>query len=135
MRHRRRVKKLGRPADQRKALIRGLVTEILRHGKIKTTTVLPIDPIHPSFTGSPAAQPKAKAIRSYVDKMIGLAKRGDLHARRQALAFIYDQALVRSLFEKVPERYADRNSGFTRIKKEIKRRRGDNAEMSSIELV
>eukprot|EP00210_Caulerpa_lentillifera_P003147 g3007.t1 len=117
MRHRKKVKKLGRTCDQRKALIRGLVTELLRHGKIKTTT------------------PRAKAIRPFVDKMIGLAKRGDLHARRQALGFIYDKKLVRNIFEKVPERYTDRNSGFTRVKKVIKTRRGDNAELSTIELV
>lgn len=67
--------------------------------------------------------------------MIGLAKRGDVHARRQALAYIYDKKLVGNIFEKVPERYKDRTSGYTRIKKEIKTRRGDNAEMSSIELV
>lgn len=131
MRHRRKVKKLSRPADQRKALIRGLVTELLRHGKIRTTTVIPS---FPCFFKQ-VAQIRAKAIRPWVDKMIGLAKRGDLHARRQALAFIYDKALVKNIFAKVPERYSDRTSGFTRVTQEIKNRRGDNAPMSSIELV
>lgn len=67
--------------------------------------------------------------------MINLARRGDLHARRQALAFIYDKEIVKSVFEKAKERYPDRNSGFTRIIKELKLRRGDAAEMASIELV
>jgi len=93
------------------------VTEVLRHGKITTT------------------KPRAKAIRKHVDKMIGLAKDGSLHARRQALAFVYDKDLVQSLFEQVPGRYGDRNGGYCRVKNEIQRRRGDNAEMATIELV
>lgn len=117
MRHGRRVKKLGRPADQRKALMRGLVTEVLRHGKITTTKV------------------RAKAMRPFVDKMITLAKRGDLHARRQALAYIYDKDLVRNLFKQVPERYGERNGGYCRVVPEYKRRRGDGTELASIELV
>jgi ribosomal protein L17 len=80
-------------------------------------------------------QPRAKAIRKYVDKMISLAKEGTLHARRQALAFIYDEDLVRSLFEQVPSRYGDRNGGYCRVKAEIQKRRGDNAELATIELV
>ncbi|GAB5360546.1 hypothetical protein AAMO2058_000637200 [Amorphochlora amoebiformis] len=117
MRHRKGFKRLGRPQDQRKALIRGLVTEVLRHGRITTTTT------------------KAKAIRRYVDKMIGLAKRGDLHARRQAYGFIYDKQLVKNLFIEAPKRYGDRPGGYTRVKKELLPRRGDNAELSYIELV
>nr|AAP79156.1 ribosomal protein rpL17 [Bigelowiella natans] len=117
MRHKSGFKRLGRPQDQRKALIRGLVTEVLRHGRITTTTV------------------RAKAIRRYVDKMIGLAKRGDLHARRQAYAFIYDKELVKNLFIEAPKRYSDRPGGYTRVKKELLPRRGDNAELSYIELV
>lgn len=117
MRHGKRVKKLNKPADQRKALIRALVTEVLRHGKITTTVV------------------RAKAIRPYVDKMIGLAKRGTLHARRQALGFIYDKDLVKNLFNKVPERYGERNGGYCRVIREYKFRRGDNAELAIIELV
>ena len=80
-------------------------------------------------------QPRAKAIRKYVDKMIGLAKDGSLHARRQALAFVYDDALVKSLFEQVPSRYGERNGGYCRVKTELQKRRGDNAEMATIELV
>lgn len=117
MRHGDKVKHLGRPADQRKALIRSLVTEVIRHGQIKTTKV------------------KAKVVRSYVDKMITLAKNGSLHARRQAMAFIYDKELVANLFTAAAERYGDREGGYTRIKPEPYLRRGDAAEMAIIELV
>jgi large subunit ribosomal protein L17 len=117
MRHGVKKDRLGRPADQRKALVRGLVTEVLRHGKIKTTKT------------------KAKAIRKFVDKMIGLAKDGSLHSRRQALGFVYDADLVKSLFEQVPGRYADRPGGYCRVVPELQRRRGDNVEMATIELV
>lgn len=116
MRHRCKVPKLGLPADQRKALMRSLATEIIRHGQIKTTLV------------------RAKAVRSEVDKMITLAKDGSLAARRRALGYIYDQELVSELFKAVSERYADRHGGYTRIVR-TKRRRGDNAEMAIIELV
>lgn len=83
MRHAKRIPKLGKPADQRKALLRSLTTEVLRHGKITTTVT------------------RARAVRKYVDKMITLAKDGSLHARRQALGFVYDAELVKSLFEQV----------------------------------
>jgi len=115
MRHGVKKARLGRPADQRKALVRGLVTEVLRHGKITTTKT------------------RAKAIRKYVDKMITLAKDGSLHARRMAV--VYDKDLVASLFEQAPERYAERNGGYSRVTTEIQRRRGDNSEMATIELV
>ena len=117
MRHGVKKARLGRPADQRKALVRGLVTEVLRHGKITTTKT------------------RAKAIRKYVDKMITLAKDGSLHARRQAMAFVYDKDLVASLFEQAPERYAERNGGYSRVTTEIQRRRGDNSEMATIDLL
>jgi large subunit ribosomal protein L17 len=117
MRHGVKKERLGRPADQRKALVRGLVTEVLRHGKIKTT------------------KPRAKAIRKYVDKMITLAKDGSLHARRQALSFVYDGELVKSLFEQAPTRYNERNGGYCRVTTEIQKRRGDNAPMATLELV
>lgn len=107
---------LGLPADQRKALMRSLATEIIRHGQIKTTLI------------------RAKAVRSEVDKMITLAKDGSLSARRQALGYIYDKDLVSELFNAVGERYGKRNGGYTRIVR-TKRRRGDNAEMAIIELV
>jgi large subunit ribosomal protein L17 len=107
---------LGLPADQRKALMRALATEIIRHGQIKTTLI------------------RAKAVRSEVDKMITLAKDGSLSARRQALGYIYDKDLVSELFNAVGERYGQRNGGYTRVVR-TKRRRGDNAEMAIIELV
>lgn len=116
MRHRCRVPKLGKPADQRKALMRALTTEVIRNGRITTTKV------------------RAKAIRSEVEKMITLAKDGSLSARRQALGYIYDKQLVHSLFEGAKERYGDRNGGYTRILRTMPRR-GDNAEMAIIELV
>lgn len=116
MRHGRRVKKLGRPADQRRALLRSLTTEVIRHGQITTTKT------------------RAKAVRSEVDKMITLAKDGSLSARRQAISYLYDKKLVQSLFKDAPERYANRNGGYTRVLRTV-RRRGDNAEMAVIELV
>ena len=116
MRHRCKVARLGLPADQRKALMRSLATEIIRHGQIKTTLI------------------RAKAVRSEVDKMITLAKDGSLAARRQALGYIYDKELVSELFKAVGDRYGNRKGGYTRIIR-TKRRRGDNAEMAIIELV
>jgi len=117
MRHGNKVKHLGRPADQRKALLRSLTTETLRHGQIRTTKV------------------KAKVVRSYVDKMITLAKDGSLHARRQALAWIYDKEVVSNLFNAAQERYGDREGGYTRVKPEAQLRRGDGTEMAILELV
>lgn len=116
MRHRKKLAKLGKPADQRKALLRALTTEVIRHGRIKTTLV------------------RAKAVRKHVDHMIQLGKRGDLHARRQALGWIYDKDLVHSLFEAAPERYSDREGGYTRVLRTMPRQ-GDNAKMAVIELV
>jgi large subunit ribosomal protein L17 len=116
MRHRCRVKKLGKPADQRRALLRALATELVRHGRITTTLV------------------RAKVLRSEVDKMITLAKDGSLAARRQALGYIYDKQLVHALFEQAPTRYGNRQGGYTRILHTVPRR-GDNAEMAIIELV
>ena len=116
MRHRCKVPQLGSPADQRKALLRSLATEIIRHGQIKTTLK------------------RAKTVRSEVDRMIALAKDGSLAARRRALGYIYDPELVSELFKAVGDRYGDRDGGYTRIVR-TKRRRGDNAEMAIIELV
>ncbi len=116
MRHRCKVPRLGLPADQRKALLRSLATEIIRHGQIKTTKT------------------RAKAVRSEVEKIISLAKDGSLAARRRALGYIYDKDLVSELFKAVQERYGDRQGGYTRIVR-TKSRRGDNAEMAIIELV
>lgn len=108
--------RLHRPADQRKALLRSLSTELIRHGRIKTTMA------------------RAKAMRKPVDHIITLAKNGSLHARRQAIGYIYDKNLVHSLFEKATERYGARNGGYTRIFKTLPRK-GDSAKMAIIELV
>jgi len=115
MRHRCRVPQLGKPADQRRALLRALTTELIRYGRITTTKV------------------RAKAVRSEAERMITLAKDGSLAARRQAMGFIYDKQLVHALFEQAPERYGDRNGGYTRIVRTVSRR-GDNSEMAIIEL-
>lgn len=115
MRHGCKVPMLGKPADQRKALLRALTTELIRNGRIQTTKV------------------RAQAVRSEAEKMITLAKDGSLAARRQAMGYIYDKQLVHALFENAPSRYGDRNGGYTRILRTV-RRRGDNAEMAIIEL-
>ncbi len=116
MRHRCRIPHLGKPADQRKALLRSLTTELIRHGRITTT------------------KHRAKAVQSEAEKMITLAKEGSLSARRAALGYIYDKQLVHALFEGAKERYGPRNGGYTRIIRTV-RRRGDNAEMAILELV
>lgn len=115
MRHQRRVPQLGKPSDQRRALLRSLTTELLRHGRITTTKA------------------RAKAVRSEADRMITLAKDGSLSARRRAIGYLYDKQLVHALFEQAKERYAERNGGYTRIVRTVSRR-GDNAEMAIIEL-
>lgn len=116
MRHGKRFAKLNKPADQRKALLRALTTELIRHGRIKTTLA------------------RARAVRKPADHMITLAKDGSLHARRQALGYLYDKSLVHALFEQVPERYGERNGGYTRVLRTMPRR-GDCAPMGIIELV
>jgi large subunit ribosomal protein L17 len=109
-------RKLGRPTDQRRAMLRNLVTSFLKHGKISTTDT------------------RAKETKNIAEKMITLAKRGDLHARRQVLAFVTEETVVTDLFEKIAPKYADRNGGYTRIYK-VGPRRGDAAEMVILELV
>ncbi|GFP98749.1 50S ribosomal protein l17 chloroplastic [Phtheirospermum japonicum] len=116
MRHGRKVPKLNRPPDQRRALLRGLTTQLLKYGRIKTTRA------------------RASALRKYIDKMITMAKDGSLHKRRQALGFIYEKQIVHALFAEVEERYGDREGGYTRIIRTLPRR-GDNAPMAYIELV
>jgi large subunit ribosomal protein L17 len=115
MRHGCRVAQLGKPADQRKALLRALTTELIRHGRITTTKA------------------RARAVRSEADRMITLAKDGSLAARRKALGYVYDKQLVHALFAQAQERYGDRKGGYTRIIRTIPRR-GDAAEMAIIEL-
>lgn len=109
-------RKLGRASDQRKAMLRGLVTDTLRYERITTT------------------EHRAKEARKIVDKMITLGKRGDLHARRQALSYIYDKGVVEKLFTEIAPRFEDRNGGYTRIYK-LGARRGDGAEKAILELV
>jgi len=115
-RHKVKRDRLSLPADQRKALLRNLTTELIRHGRITTTIT------------------RAKAMREEVDHMITLAKDGSLHARRQALAYVLDKELVHALFEQAPERYADRNGGYCRVVRTMPRK-GDNSPMGIIELV
>merc|ERR1719235_375684 len=117
MRHGVRTNSLGRPADQRKAIIRSLVTQVLTYGIVKTTVV------------------RAKYIRKYVDKMITLSKTGGIHSRRQMEAFIYNKKLVSSIITEAPERYANRFGGYCRVSVEPSTRRGDSARMATIELV
>ena len=142
MRHQCERNKLSRPQDQRKALLRSLATELFLHGEITTTLS------------------KAKALKPYAEEIVTLAKRGDLHARRQASKFIYDvetskfmdretgevfdelqegkklipQTVLRKLFSVIGKKYEDRNGGYTRIY-HLPPRRGDAAEMALIQLV
>lgn len=116
MRHACAGRQFGRNSGHRKALLRTLVTSLLKNEKIETTVA------------------KAKEIQPLAEKMITLAKRGDLHARRQALSFILDEAVVKTLFADVAPRYANRNGGYTRIVK-TRNRMGDAAPMAVIELV
>lgn len=109
-------RELGLSTDQRRAMLRSLVTSFLKHGRIETT------------------ETRAKEARSIAEKMITLAKRGDLHARRQVLAYVMDETVVNNLFTDLAPKYAERNGGYTRIIKKGPRR-GDAAEMAFIELV
>ena len=116
MRHQLRIPLLSKPADQRKALLRGLTTQLIREGRVTTTKA------------------RAKALRNEAERMISLAKDGSLASRRRAIGYIYDKKLVHSLFEKAQERYVDRKGGYTRIVRTVSRK-GDNAQMAIIELV
>ncbi len=109
-------RKLGRPTDQRKAMLRNLVTSLLENGKIETTIT------------------RAKETRSIAEKMITLGKKGDLHARRQALAYITKEDTVKKLFDEIAPKYAERNGGYTRIVR-VGPRRGDASEMVILELI
>ena len=109
-------RKLGRDSAHRKAMLRNLVTDLLREGRITTTEM------------------RAKEARRMAEKMITLGKRGDLHARRQALAYIFDEDVVKKLFDEIAPDYTDRQGGYTRILK-LGPRRGDNAEEVYLELV
>lgn len=116
MRHLKSGRKLNRTPSHRLALMRNLVTSLLRHERIKTT------------------DPKAKEVRRWADRMIGLGKEGTLHARRRALGFIRDRAVVQKVFDTLAPRFKERNGGYTRIVK-VGWRRGDHAPISVIELL
>lgn len=141
MRHQCKRHKLGRPQDQRKALLRSLASSLFMHGEIKTTMA------------------KAKALKPYAEKIVSLAKKGDLHSRRQAAKHIYDQdtgrfineagevfeasdaeeklipeTILRKLFNSISKEYAERKGGYVRIYR-LPPRRGDAAEMALIQLV
>ena len=117
-------RKLGRTSDHRKALLRNLATDVIVHGKITTTEM------------------KAKEAKSVVDELITLAKKGDLHARRQAAAYVRNvvvnkesgQTALQKLFDELAAKYADRNGGYNRVIKTVDRR-GDAATMAILELV
>jgi len=116
MRHARAGKKLGRDSAHRKALYANLACSLIEHGRIKTT------------------EAKAKAVKPYAEQMITLGRRGDLHARRLALAELHSQEIVHKLFSDVGPRMADRPGGYSRIVK-LGHRLGDAAEMVYLELV
>ena len=109
-------RKLGRSTDQRIAMFRSLTTNLLKYGKIETTVT------------------RAKETRKFAERMITLGKRGDLHARRQELAFITEESVVKDLFDNIAPKYAERNGGYTRILK-LGPRQGDSAEIVFLELV
>ena len=109
-------RKLGRPTDQRIAMLRNLVTSLLEHGKIETTVT------------------RAKETRCIAEKMITLGKKNTLHTRRQALSYITKEDVVSKLFNEIAPKYTERSGGYTRIIKTYERR-GDAALMSIIELV
>lgn len=109
-------RKLGVKSDHRVAMLRNMTADLITHGRIVTTVT------------------RAKELRRVAERTITLGKRGDLHARRQAAAYLYDKSTVSKLFEEVAPKYKDRNGGYTRILR-IGPRRGDGAEMAIIELV
>ena len=110
------TRKLGRTTDHRKAMLRGMVTYLFENGKVETTVT------------------RAKEVRAMAEKMITIAKENSLHARRQVLAYVTKEDVVKNLFDVIAPRYADVNGGYTRITK-TGARRGDAAEMCIIELV
>lgn len=116
MRHGRSGRKLNRTSSHRKAMFANMAASLIKHEQIVTTL------------------PKAKEMKPIIDKLITLGKRGDLHARRQAISQIRDVAMVRKLFDTLGERYKDRNGGYSRVLK-AGFRYGDSAPMAVIELV
>ncbi len=109
-------RKLGINMARRKALLRNIVTSLLKHGRIETT------------------EARAKELNAFAEKMITLAKKGDLASKRQAMSFLLDESVVIQLFDQIGPKYADRQGGYTRIIR-TGFRRGDSAEMVLVELV
>ncbi len=116
MRHRKSGRKLNRTSSHRKAMFANMAASLIEHEQIITTV------------------PKAKEIRPIVEKLVTLGKRGDLHARRQAISKIRDEEMVRKLFDTIATRYADRHGGYLRIMR-AGYRKGDNAPLAVIEFV
>jgi len=116
MRHNKGGKKIGRTTSHKRALIRNLLTSLIKYERIATTDV------------------KAKVLKSAVDKMITLGKRGDLHSRRLAASYLFTPDTVKKLFEEIAPKFIDRNGGYSRVVK-LDRRAGDSAPMSIIELL
>ena len=116
MRHRKKGRKLTRTSSHRRATLRNLATSLFCHGRVKTTTA------------------KAKELRPFAERLITLARRGDLHARRLAARRIQDSAVLGKLFDDIGPRFRERPGGYTRILK-LGHRKGDAAEMALIELV
>ena len=110
------TRKLGRATDHRIAMLRGLVTYLFENGKIETTVT------------------RAKEVRAVAEKYITIAKSNDLNSKRQVMAFVTKEDVVKKLFDEIAPKYSDRNGGYTRITK-IGPRRGDAAEMAIIELL
>ncbi len=110
------TRKLGRASDSRRAMLRAMVTYLLENGKVETTVA------------------RAKEVRAVAEKMITIGKQNNLHSKRQALAFITKESVVKKLFDEISPKYADVNGGYTRIIKKGPRR-GDAAEMAIIELI
>ena len=116
MRHRNKGRQLSRTSSHREALLRNMATSLFRHGRIQTTTA------------------KAKELRPFAERLITLAKRGDLHSRRLAARKIQDKDVLFALFDSIGPRFSERPGGYTRVLK-VGHRQGDGAEMALIELV
>jgi len=110
------TRKLGKTSEQRRALLRQQVTDLLKYGKLETTFY------------------RAKEVQPVVEKMITLGKKGNLAAYRKAMSYMTDEDIVQKLFKEIAPNYAERNGGYTRVTR-IGARRGDAAEMAIIELV
>lgn len=111
-----KLRKLGRRTDHRTAMLRNQVQSLFEHGRIQTSVT------------------RAKETQRVAEKMISLSKKGDLHSRRQVLAYVYKDDVVKKLFDELAPKYADRNGGYTRVLK-LGPRRGDGSEMAILELV